>query len=330
MGAPLLLVGASAGRLLPKAGAVDGRREGGVRRDDARRRGVDAGAHPARARSRSRCGPSLAFVAGYCLFTHGRPRREARGAVVRRGLGVLALSTACSMLVGALAGAQRPAAAARRASGAPRRCARGEHRLALQAHQVGRGPRPGTRGGQGRGPAADARLLCGLVRVLQGDGGPDVHRSGRAGGARATRSCCRPTSRPTTTTTRRCSQRFGILGPPTIVFFAADGTERTDFRVVGFQPADGFPRARGAGVRRERRVKPLDDASSLVTGAAAAGAAGYLVYQQRAGVADAPQARGAGRGTARRLRGLAARIPRSSSPIADGTCARWPTGRASR
>ena len=38
MGAPLLLVGASAGRLLPKAGAVDGHRQAGVRRDDARRR----------------------------------------------------------------------------------------------------------------------------------------------------------------------------------------------------------------------------------------------------------------------------------------------------
>jgi thiol:disulfide interchange protein DsbD len=34
--------------------------------------------------------------------------------------------------------------------------------------------------------------------------------------------------------------RFGILGPPTIVFFAADGTERNDFRVVGFKPADEF------------------------------------------------------------------------------------------
>ena len=35
-------------------------------------------------------------------------------------------------------------------------------------------------------------------------------------------------------------QRFGILGPPTIVFFGADGAERKDFRVVGFQPADEF------------------------------------------------------------------------------------------
>jgi thiol:disulfide interchange protein DsbD len=35
-------------------------------------------------------------------------------------------------------------------------------------------------------------------------------------------------------------QRFGILGPPTIVFFGPDGTERTDYRVVGFKAADEF------------------------------------------------------------------------------------------
>ena len=35
-------------------------------------------------------------------------------------------------------------------------------------------------------------------------------------------------------------QRFGIVGPPTIVFFAADGTEQTSGRVVGFKPAADF------------------------------------------------------------------------------------------
>jgi thiol:disulfide interchange protein DsbD len=46
-------------------------------------------------------------------------------------------------------------------------------------------------------------------------------------------------------------QRFGILGPPTIVFFGPDGAERTDYRVVGFKPADEFrahvTRAFGSG-----------------------------------------------------------------------------------
>ena len=33
---------------------------------------------------------------------------------------------------------------------------------------------------------------------------------------------------------------FGIFGPPTIVFFDANGRERTRYRVVGFMPADKF------------------------------------------------------------------------------------------
>jgi len=35
-------------------------------------------------------------------------------------------------------------------------------------------------------------------------------------------------------------QRFGIIGPPTIMFFTADGVEQTSRRVVGFKPAAEF------------------------------------------------------------------------------------------
>ncbi|MET0987887.1 MAG: protein-disulfide reductase DsbD [Steroidobacteraceae bacterium] len=35
-------------------------------------------------------------------------------------------------------------------------------------------------------------------------------------------------------------QRFHIFGPPTIAFFAADGSERRNFRVVGYMPAEQF------------------------------------------------------------------------------------------
>ncbi|MEQ1801859.1 MAG: protein-disulfide reductase DsbD [Gammaproteobacteria bacterium] len=35
-------------------------------------------------------------------------------------------------------------------------------------------------------------------------------------------------------------QRFGIIGPPTIMFFTADGIEQTGRRVVGFKPAADF------------------------------------------------------------------------------------------
>jgi thiol:disulfide interchange protein DsbD len=39
---------------------------------------------------------------------------------------------------------------------------------------------------------------------------------------------------------RELLARFGIFGPPTIVFFGADGSERKDYRVVGFMPAMEF------------------------------------------------------------------------------------------
>jgi thiol:disulfide interchange protein DsbD len=35
-------------------------------------------------------------------------------------------------------------------------------------------------------------------------------------------------------------QRFGILGPPSILFFGLDGAEKPDYRVVGFKPAEDF------------------------------------------------------------------------------------------
>ena len=34
--------------------------------------------------------------------------------------------------------------------------------------------------------------------------------------------------------------RFGIFGPPAIVFFGPDGRERSGYRVVGFKNADDF------------------------------------------------------------------------------------------
>jgi thiol:disulfide interchange protein DsbD len=35
-------------------------------------------------------------------------------------------------------------------------------------------------------------------------------------------------------------KRFGIFGPPSIMFFGTDGAERKDFRVVGYMKADQF------------------------------------------------------------------------------------------
>jgi thiol:disulfide interchange protein DsbD len=39
---------------------------------------------------------------------------------------------------------------------------------------------------------------------------------------------------------RELLKHFGIFGPPTIAFYGADGTERRNFRVVGFMKAAEF------------------------------------------------------------------------------------------
>ena len=35
-------------------------------------------------------------------------------------------------------------------------------------------------------------------------------------------------------------KRFGLFGPPGILFFAAKGQEQVDARVIGFMPPKGF------------------------------------------------------------------------------------------
>jgi len=39
---------------------------------------------------------------------------------------------------------------------------------------------------------------------------------------------------------RELLKHFGIFGPPTIAFYGTDGTERRNFRVVGFMEAAEF------------------------------------------------------------------------------------------
>ena len=35
-------------------------------------------------------------------------------------------------------------------------------------------------------------------------------------------------------------KHFGIIGPPSIMFFGTDGKEHRNYRVVGYMPADQF------------------------------------------------------------------------------------------
>ncbi len=112
MGAPLLLVGASAGQLLPKAGPWMDAVKIAVRRDAARRRDLDAEPHPARARSRSALWAVLAFVTGYYLFTMGG--RSAKGGAALRAARARCAGRAVWRrdARGRACGRQQPAAAA--------------------------------------------------------------------------------------------------------------------------------------------------------------------------------------------------------------------------
>jgi thiol:disulfide interchange protein DsbD len=50
-------------------------------------------------------------------------------------------------------------------------------------------------------------------------------------------------------------KRFGLFGPPGILFFDRQGQERRNLRVVGYQPAEQFIKVREYGPGRLRRLK---------------------------------------------------------------------------
>jgi len=104
---PLLIVGASAGQLLPKAGAWM----------DAVKSvfGVMLLAVAVWMLARILPGPvtlalwaALAFVSGYCLMSLGGREVKSGADAVRRGLGALAIVYGVLMLIGALAGRSDP------------------------------------------------------------------------------------------------------------------------------------------------------------------------------------------------------------------------------
>ena len=183
MGAPLLLVGASAGQFLPKAGAwMDAVKQVfGVMLLGVAIWMIEPLLPGAVTLA---LWAALAFVAGFCLLTMGK--REVRSGLdaVRRGFGALAIVYGTLLLIGALAGRSDPLQPLAGISGllgaGGANVAAAEHAgVELQAHQERRRfPGPARRG-TGRRPAGNARFLCRLVRVLQGNGEVHVYRSRR-------------------------------------------------------------------------------------------------------------------------------------------------------
>ena len=240
MGAPLLAVGASAGQLLPKAGAWM----------DAVKNvfGVMLLGVAIWMLGRILPGPVtlalwavLAFMSGWWLFSlgaHGGDGTRTRNPGTS-GLGALTMVYGVLLLVGALAGREDPLR-----------------------------PFAGLGGGGGAGAAAESHLAFQRIKSVE-----DLERAIAAASAAGRPVMldfyadwcvsCIEMERYTFTDAgvqsrlanavllqadvtandaidQALLQRFGILGPPSILFFGTDGRERANYRVVGFKPADEF------------------------------------------------------------------------------------------
>jgi len=238
MGAPLLVVGASAGQLLPKAGpwmdsvkAVFGVMLLGV---------------AIWMLGRILPGPvalalwaALAFVSGYCLMTMGGREIRGGGDAVRRGLGALAIVYGVLMLIGALAGRSDPLQPlAGLGHGAGASVAEASNPEFTRIKSVADLERELAAARSAGRPVmldfyADWCVSCKeMERFTFTD--PGV----RAEFERARLLQADVTANDADD--QALLQRFGILGPPTIVFFDVLGRERPQFRVVGFKPADEF------------------------------------------------------------------------------------------
>jgi thiol:disulfide interchange protein DsbD len=236
MGAPLLLVGASAGHLLPKAGpwmdavkAVFGVMLLGV---------------AIWMLGRILPGPltlalwaTLAFVSGYCLMVLGT-REATRGPdAVRRGLGALAIVYAVLLLIGALSGRDDPlqpltgtsiSGSAAAESHVPFKRIKSIVDLDRELADARAAGKPVMLDFY-----ADWCVSCKeMERYTFTDPGVQAELS------RAVLLQADVTANDEDD--QALLRRFGILGPPTIVFFGPDGTERPDHRVVGFKAADEF------------------------------------------------------------------------------------------
>jgi thioredoxin:protein disulfide reductase len=241
MGAPLLLVGASAGALLPRVGAW---------MDTVKQVfGIVMLGVAIWMLSRILPGPvtlglwaALAFLTGYWLLLMGGRDKNRGATVVRRGFGALAAIYGVLMLVGALSGRSDP----------------------LQ-------PLAGVVGSPSTGSAGDAYAGAAHFKRIMSVADLDAEIAAAKAAGRTVMLdfyadwcvSCKEMEKYTfpeplvqaalgntvllqadvtanDDADQALMQRFGILGPPSILFFGPDGTEKPDYRVVGFKPAAEF------------------------------------------------------------------------------------------
>jgi thioredoxin:protein disulfide reductase len=236
MGAPLLVVGASAGVLLPRAGAWM----------DAVKAAFGVMLLGVAVWMIGRLLPGsvtlalwavLAFVAGFCLLTLGGREVHSGADAVRRGFGALAIVYGVLMLIGALAGRSdplQPLAGLTTASGG----AQASHVAFKRIKTVAELEQEVAAASATGRPVmldfyADWCVSCKeMERHTFTDPGVQAEF------ARALLLQADVTANDAAD--QALLQRFGILGPPTIVFFGPDGRERSEYRIVGFKAAGEF------------------------------------------------------------------------------------------
>ena len=229
MSVPLLLVGASAGALLPRAGAwmVESRPRSACC-CSAWRIWIVQPVLPAPL-VLGAWGLLAARRAAVMLraVRRAQPARAARRRawLARRSASLLGLVGALQ-IVGAASGGSdplQPLAHLRRAAASTRRPAMPRFQTRAQRRRARRRARSAR-------PPGDARLLRRLVRLVQGDGALHVHRPGGADEARRRAAAEGRRHRQQCATTARCSSAFGLFGPPGTIFFDAAGAARSPAR----------------------------------------------------------------------------------------------------
>jgi len=241
MGAPLLIVGTSAGKLLPRAGPWMNAVKGAF--------GVVFLGLAIWMLERVLPGPValalwavLAFVAGYCLYAMGRNDSPSGLVAARRGAGALAMVYGVIMLVGATAGGSDPLQPLRGtllAAGSSAGVGDAVHGVEFRRiKSVADLDRELTAARAAGRPVmldfyADWCVSCKEMEkyTFTDPGVRDALQPGVLLQADVTANDA---------TDRALLERFGIFGPPTIAFFGPDGEERRNYRLVGFVPAERF------------------------------------------------------------------------------------------
>jgi thiol:disulfide interchange protein DsbD len=236
MGVPLLIVGASAGQLLPKAGAWM----------DAVKAvfGVMLLAVAVWMIGRILPGPVtlglwsvLAFVSGFCLWTMGS--REASGTTaVRRGFGALIAVYGVLMLVGALSGRSDPLQPLAGLGSSGEHAAAVKHVEFTRIKTVADLERAVAKASAAGKPVMLDFYADWCVSCIEMEKFTFTNPGVQAEFKRAVLLQADVTANDDED--QALLKRFGILGPPTIVFFDASGRERPEFRVVGFKKAGEF------------------------------------------------------------------------------------------